>query len=307
MIFKIFISALFALGSLTAFSPSVKASAPLQVVTSIPDFAWLIQRLGGDSVIVQPLLRGTEDPHFVDAVPSHILMASRADLFCFVGLELEVGWVPRVIERSRNSKIKVGSPGHCDLGNFVQPLDPIDGPIDRSMGHLHASGNPHYWLSPTIMGDLAQVVAQKLSELRPQNRDSFVEAANGLRKELQELAKRQAQRLQGQNLKILEYHAEFSYLIESLGLERLPYEIEEKPGVPPSASALYDRIQRAKRDEVRLVLASPSSPHRLLRRFSKESGIPVLRLPTMTTEGDYQRFYRGLVDQILEHSQGSSS
>ena len=149
--------------------------AELKVVTTTPDLAWLVDSIGKKRVSAISLLNGSEDPHFVDAMPSWIAKASRADVFCLVGLELEVGWVPKVLERSANPKIQPGGKGYCEVGKFVKALEVPKGKIDRSMGDVHASGNPHYHLGPEQFKNAAKGVFEVLVTNDPGNAVEYTE------------------------------------------------------------------------------------------------------------------------------------
>ncbi|HEX9759084.1 MAG TPA: metal ABC transporter substrate-binding protein [Nitrospiria bacterium] len=119
-------------------------AAPLKVITTTEDLAAISKTVGGDMVTVESLTRGAQDPHFLEARPSHMLKASRADLFIQVGLDLEVGWVPSLLMGARNQKIHLGSSGFLDASQTISPLDVMTVPVDRSKGDVHPFGNPHY-------------------------------------------------------------------------------------------------------------------------------------------------------------------
>jgi zinc/manganese transport system substrate-binding protein len=129
-------------------SSSVK---PLRVVTSTTDLAWAVRDIGGSRVVAESLLRGTEDPHFVDARPDYVAKVIRADIVCFVGLDLEVGWLPKVLAKSGRREIQSGGQGYCDASRRIEVLEKVNGGADRSQGDVHPGGNPHYWLSPVAM------------------------------------------------------------------------------------------------------------------------------------------------------------
>jgi zinc/manganese transport system substrate-binding protein len=135
------------------------AAAKLRVVTSIETFADLARRVGGDLVDVQPLSRGSMDPHFVEAKPSLQVLLNRADLLVHVGLELEIGWLPPLLVGSRNPRIQLGTPGNLDASAGIPVLDVPTGRVDRSMGDIHPQGNPHYWIPP----DNALIVAGEIA------------------------------------------------------------------------------------------------------------------------------------------------
>src|SRR5438128_6131193 len=124
------------------------AQAKLNVVTTTEDLGSLAQEVGGDKVTVTALAKGYQDPHFVDPKPSFILEVSRANLLIAIGRELEIGWLPPLINNSRNAKIQPGASGYLDASLNVKILEIPTGQITRAMGDVHPSGNPHYWLEP---------------------------------------------------------------------------------------------------------------------------------------------------------------
>jgi zinc/manganese transport system substrate-binding protein len=124
------------------------ASAAVNVVATTEDLASLVREVGGDRVKVEALAKGYQDPHFVEAKPSFILKLHAADLLVVVGRELEVGWLPPLIQQARNQKIQPGADGYLDASSNVRILEIPTGQITRAMGDVHPLGNPHYWLDP---------------------------------------------------------------------------------------------------------------------------------------------------------------
>src|SRR5688572_31718970 len=119
------------------------ARAELNVVASLPDFGAIAEVIGGKAVKVTTIARGSEDPHFVDARPSFVRVLNKADLLIEGGAELEMGWLPTLVNAARNEKIQGTGPGHLVLSKYMKLLDVPAGPVDRSMGDVHAAGNPH--------------------------------------------------------------------------------------------------------------------------------------------------------------------
>src|ERR687883_618748 len=142
------------------------AAKKLSVVTSTTDLAALAQEVGGDKINVESIARGYQDPHFVEAKPSFILKLQKADVLVVVGRELEIGWLPPLIQQSRNSKIQPGAEGYLDASLNAQILEIPTGQITRAMGDVHPLGNPHYWLDPENGKRIAKEIADKLSQLR---------------------------------------------------------------------------------------------------------------------------------------------
>src|SRR6478735_654076 len=115
------------------WSLSAQAADRLKVITTVPDLAWMVQEIGGDLVDAKPLLRGTENPHLVDAVPDYIRQVADAKVVCLIGLDLEIGYMPPILSKSGNAAVQPSGPGYCEVGKSVTVLDRPTGPVDRSM------------------------------------------------------------------------------------------------------------------------------------------------------------------------------
>src|SRR6266536_777648 len=141
--------------------------ATVHIVTPIQDFASIADSIGGKRVETFALSRGYQDPHFVEPKPSFVLKLSRADLLIVAGLELEIGYLPPLLDQSRNGKIRPGSPGYLDASVGCDILERPTGVVTRAMGDVHPFGNPHYWLDPSNGRVIARALAAKLSEIDP--------------------------------------------------------------------------------------------------------------------------------------------
>lgn len=288
---------------LFAFLVSFNVYAKLNVVATTPDLAWLIRKVGGTHVTVDSLLNGTEDPHYVDAMPHWIVKVAKADMFCVVGMALEVGWAPKVLSRSGNAKVQPGRKGYCDVGKSVSALDAVKGKIDRSMGDLHPEGNPHYNLGPSFYLQAARGVSEKLLVADPKNSGAYLANLQALEKELMVLKKRVQGKLAPlKGAKVMSYHKEFSYFFQDFGLIAAG-EIEETPGVPPSAGRIARVALAAKRRGVRLVVHSHLNPKAVVARFSEISGVPsqglFVSIQKEGKPGDYPALIEGIAEKIL--------
>ena len=141
--------------------------------STLQDFASLAESIGGDLVDATSLAKGYQDPHFVDAKPSLVLKLSRADVLLVAGLELEIGYLPPLIDQSRNEKIRPGSPGYVDLSAGCEILNRPAGQVTRAMGDVHPYGNPHYWTDPGNGRTIARTIAAKLAQVDPANREAY--------------------------------------------------------------------------------------------------------------------------------------
>jgi ABC-type Zn uptake system ZnuABC Zn-binding protein ZnuA len=143
------------------------SGAPLRVCATTSNLGSLVQAVGGEDVIVTTFAKGTEDPHFVEARPSFMKALSEADLLVLTGLELEIGWLPILVEHARNATILPGAPAHLDASTAITPLAVPRGTVSRAMGDVHALGNPHYLLDPIAGLRVAAAVRDALGRLRP--------------------------------------------------------------------------------------------------------------------------------------------
>jgi len=269
-----------------SLSLTAQAQEKIRVVTTIPDLAEAARTIGGNRVEVESLLKGTEDAHFLDALPTFIRTVANADVVCVIGLELEVGWMPKVLSKSAKAKVQPGGSGYCETGKAVSAIGKPTGPIDRSQGDVHPSGNPHFNLNPKALAQSASVIADTLIKARPEFSAEFTAGLkkfeaqmNALHTNVQKKLKT-AQEKAGAQAAGIEYHKEFSYFFAAYGLNLLG-SIEEKPGIPPSAAHLADVAQRAKAAQVKLALSPFYGPEKHLKKFSEISGIPYRKLPTM--------------------------
>lgn len=306
--------------AMLVLSREAQGQEALRVLTTLPEFAEMSRNLsageGGFPIDVEHLLRGHEDPHFVEALPSFVKRASRADLVVSVGLELESAWLSKVLAKSGRAQVQKGGQGFCELGAGVEVLQKPQGPISRAMGDVHASGNPHFYLSPLHLISAAQRLGECMTRLRPGSARTIATNVNLFEKRMRSLHQELSQKLKASlggdkslgSLRFIEYHQDFTYFFAAYGLRSIGA-IEEKPGVPPSAARIAQAATWAKSESVRLALAATHHPESTMAKFSEISGIPSRRWPVMVRPSDanfdriekLQRFY---IDQLIAAIQG---
>jgi zinc/manganese transport system substrate-binding protein len=282
------------------------AQERIRVVTTLPVFAELVKAVGGDRVEVTAVATPLQDPHFVDAKPSYILAASRADVFVLAGMDLEVGWEPLVREGSRNADIQLGGRGYVDASAHVQKLGVPTGRIDRSRGDVHPYGNPHYWLDPLNAVPLTADIALALSRVDPANAGLY----NDRRRDfLAQLERRMAiwrarmEPLRG--TQIAAYHESWEYLARRFGLE-IVGTLEPKPGIPPSPSHLARLMDRMQELDVELILKEPYYEGKNPELVARETGARVVELPNQPQAGqDYLQFIDSLIARITAAASGA--
>ena len=290
----------FVVSNVTLFA--VATAAP-KLVTTTTDLAWMAREIGQGDVEVESLLKGNEDPHFVDARPDYIRKVASADAVCVVGLDLEVGWMPKVLSKSGRAHLQPGGKGYCDTGSRVDVLEKPSGPVDRSMGDVHPSGNPHYWLSPLAMSQASKEISETLARIDPAKAAVYRQRQKSFEERMQELQKQGRTRLEKAGVvekkaNFVEYHREFSYFANAFGLKSIG-SVEEKPGVSPSAGRIAAVADRAKSEGIHIALATQHAPRRLLSRFSELSGLRVQVVPVSIDPRGKVKDYPALLDSLL--------
>jgi zinc/manganese transport system substrate-binding protein len=273
----------------------VQAAAAVNVVTSTQDLASLVTEIGGDKVKVQSLARGYQDPHFVEPKPSFIITLHSADLLVVVGRELEVGWLPKLIDQSRNAKIRPGSAGYLDASLTARILDVPTGQITRAMGDVHPTGNPHYWLDPGNGRRVAKAIQDKLSELSHGDAAYFAQRYADFDGRLAEAEKRwEAAMAPYRGVKIVTYHRSWSNFAERFGLDVVGY-VEPKPGIPPSPAHHLALQEAMKRQNIRIILVEPYFDVKTPNRIARDTGAKVIVLPPsvggVPAAGDYFKLF----------------
>jgi len=255
------------------------AQGKLNVITTTSDLASIAQEVGGDRITVESLARGYQDPHFVDAKPSFILKLQKADLLVVVGRDLEIGWLPPLIQQSRNAKIQVGADGYIDASAGARILEIPQGQVTRAMGDVHPQGNPHYWLDPENGKTVAHQLAQAFSRLRPADRTGFEQRLAAFENKVTEAEKRWMTGMAPfKGAKIVTYHRSFPNFAERFGLDIVGY-VEPRPGIPPTPQHTLDLINEMKRQNVRLVLVEPYFDLKTPNAIGRETGAEVLVMP----------------------------
>lgn len=273
--------------------------AALQVVTTTQDLAAIAQAVGGEQVEVQSLTQGTRDPHFATAKPSMIRQVFGADLLLVIGADMEIGWLPPLLQSARNSRVQPGNPGYLDLSSAVVLLDKISGPVSRSMGDVHAKGNPHYWLDPRNGLRMAQAIATRLSEMDPAHKDDYQRRLNTFEQIMgTKLPLWQAELAPLKGKRVIAYHKSFIYLADAFGFQIID-EIEPMPGITPSASTLSTLVERIKTEHIGLLIMEPYYERRSANYLNEQTAIRMVVLPQSVGAQTDINTYFDLFDVIV--------
>ena len=241
----------------TLISGNTFAANKLKVVTATEDPASITREVGGDRVEVTSVGRGYQDPHFIEPKPSFLLLLKNADLLEVVGLELEIGWLPPLLDQSRNPNILVGQKGYLDLSQGVEILDRPTSSINRSMGDVHPLGNPHYWLDPANAVRMGIEITNKLTELRPADAAYFAQRLQAFKVRMNEANKRWvAEMAPYRGAKIVTYHPSWPNFARHFGLD-IAGTVEPKPGIPPSPSHTLEIINLIEQQHIKAIVMEP--------------------------------------------------
>jgi len=280
-----------------------KLNAKIKIVATLPNFASIAKELGGDKVDVTAIAKGFQDPHFVDPKPSFIVKMKKADILIWAGLDLEVGWLPPLLENSRNSKILWGAEGNVDASKGVSLLQVPNIPAAqlRAGGDIHVYGNPHYWMDPYNARIIAENITNALIQSSPSDRDYFKSRKNKFITKLdlaiiewEELMKPYAGR------KIIAYHNSWPYL-ETRFKFKIAEFIEPKPGIPPSPSHLVKLIKQVRNERIRVIIISPYFNAKPANVISDKIGGRVVRMAPSVGAYDEVQNYFDLFDYNLNN------
>jgi zinc/manganese transport system substrate-binding protein len=245
------------LAILLALALEAPAQAKLRVVTSLQDLAAIADAVGGDRVETFALAKGYQDPHFVDAKPSFVLRLSRADLLIVAGLELEIGYLPPLIDQSRNMKIHPGNPGYLDASVGCDILKRPTVVVTRAMGDVHPYGNPHYWTDPENGRVVARAIAARLTELDPPGKATFAANLAAFETRLSEMEKTLDARMAPYaGTKVVTFHDSWPNFAKRFKLDIVGH-VEPKPGIPPSPSHTLEIINLILGEKVPIILVEP--------------------------------------------------
>jgi zinc/manganese transport system substrate-binding protein len=263
-----------------------QANAQIQIFACEPEWASLAEELGGDKVSVYSATTGLQDPHHIQARPSLIAKIRDADMLACTGADLEVGWLPLLLQRASNDNIQVGKPGYFMATEYVRLLD-VAKQIDRSQGDVHAAGNPHIQTNPANIARVAKAMSEKLASLDPDNSADY--AARGADFDARWKAAMKKWKEQLKPLKhadIVVHHNSWVYLQDWLDLNNVAT-LEDKPGIPPTSGHLASILDMMKTKPAKMIIRASYQNEKASLWLADKTGIPVVALP-FTVGGNEQ-------------------
>jgi zinc/manganese transport system substrate-binding protein len=250
----------------------------LEVFACEPEWGALVSELAGEQAEITVALTAAQDPHRLQARPSLIASARRADLVICSGADLEIGWLPLLLRRSGNPDIRPGTPGYFLAADYVRKLE-VPTRIDRSQGDIHPQGNPHVHLNPHNITRVAHKLTERLAELDPVYADIYKTKLDDFIERWQvaiDVWEVRAQRLKG--LTIVPHHRSFSYLADWLELDVIAT-VEAKPGVPPSGAHLSSLLEKLSNHPPAAVVRTPYANEKPTTWLAERLDTPQLILP----------------------------
>ena len=257
---------------------SAVAQEPIRVLACEPEWAALAEEIGGNDVIVHSATHGRQDAHHIRARPSLIAKVRLADVLFCSGAELEVGWLPVLMQRGARRIVQPGQPGHIMAADHVEMLDRPE-VIDRSLGDIHPDGNPHVHLDPRNIVILADVLASRLERIDPSRSGAYRERLASFQSRWADAMtgwQKRTERLRG--MEVIVHHKAWSYLLHWSGLERVA-SLERVSGIPPTASHLAQVFELARNSGTKAIIRAPFEPVDASDWLFGKTAIPVVELP----------------------------
>ncbi|HEV8613277.1 MAG TPA: metal ABC transporter substrate-binding protein [Gemmatimonadales bacterium] len=274
------------------------AAKKLNVVATTPDLAALAREIGGDAIEVTALAKPTEDPHFVDPKPSHLVTLNRADVLIEGGAELELGWLPPLLDNARNGKIAAGAPGRIVASQGIRMLE-VPATFDRSKGDIHALGNPHFVIDPLDAKIIAANIAEHFAQVDPGAAAVFKASLERFDAAVdRKLAEWRKQLEPYRGSKVVTYHKDFVYFADRFGLE-IVEELEPKPGIAPSPAHLARVISAMQATRARVILVQPFQNRKTAETVARQTKATVLDMPQQPGAIPNTASYFDLMDYLV--------
>ena len=274
------------------------AYADLRIFATVPEWGALAEALGGDKVKVYTATTGLQDPHRIQARPSLIANARNANLLVATGAGLEAGWLPLTLRESNNPAIQGGQPGYFEASAYVRMLN-VPSVVDRTMGDVHAEGNPHIQTDPRNLLPIARALSARMVQLDPENAAYYRARGEQFQKDWQtNLARWQKEAAPLRGVKVWVQHDGYPYMNQWLALNQVGV-LEPRPGIEASSKQLADLLIRQQTLQGRMIIASAYMNDAPAKWFSEKAGIPEVVLPFTVGGNDHARSLSGLYDETL--------
>ena len=282
----------------------LSVSAEIRVFACEPEWAALADEIGGDLVETHSATTALQDPHYIQARPSLIAKVRRADLVICSGAQLEIGWLPALLQKANNRKVMPGTDGYMEASSFVLRLD-ATGNVDRAKGDIHPQGNPHIQVNPHNIMVVARALGARLAKINVENTKSYEENLNNFLDHWQPAIVTWEAAVAGlKGKRVITHHKSWVYLLRWLGIENVA-NLEAVPGLPPTATHLSQLTGQFADGGAAAIIRAPYQHDKPSEWLSERTGIPAIVLPLTVggTEGATDLF--ALFDDIIARLQGA--
>jgi zinc/manganese transport system substrate-binding protein len=274
------------------------AQAAFNVFATVPEWGALVQEIGGDKVRIYTATNPLQDPHHVEARPSLIARARSADLVVATGAELEVGWLPLVLQQAGNDRVQPGSPGYFEATSVVNMLGK-PARLDRAEGDVHPMGDPHIQTDPRNITRVAAALAQRMEQLDPSDAPYFKQRYDDFAKRwTAAIAKWEQQAAPLKGVPVVVQHKAFTYLIAWLGMKEIAA-LEPKPGIDPTTAHLAEVLAILQREPAKMVLRAAYQGDQASQWLAQRTKINVVVLPFTVGGTDGAKDLFGLYDDTI--------
>ena len=278
---------------IVALTGSATSYAGVRVVASTSDLKSIAEYIGGDHVSVEAIVSGKSNPHFVEVLPSYMVMVARADLYLSVGLDLDY-WAGPIIDGSRNGKLMV-----VDCSEGIKVMEVPSGKVDASMGDVHPQGNPHYWLDPGNGQVIARNIERALSQVDPSHSTDYRRGLEDFEHQLNlRIATWQSESEYLKDLEIIAYHNSWPYLARAFKIWVVGF-VEPKPGIEPTPSHTAELIDLAKARGIKFIVKEPYYSNRAPLIIARATDAAVVDLPLSVGGTSEAKDYFSLFETIL--------
>ncbi|MBI4490510.1 MAG: zinc ABC transporter substrate-binding protein [Deltaproteobacteria bacterium] len=272
----------------------LRAAEPISVVTSTTDLAAIAKAVGGERVKVESIAKGYQDPHYVEAKPSYMRLVNRARMLFFVGLQLEIGWLPLLVQGARNPGLV-----QVDLSQGISVLERPAGPISRAQGDVHPEGNQHYHLDPRNGIIMARRVAQEFKTVAQADGAYFEHNLKLFEADLNRRRQKWEERIVPfGGVEVMAYHKQWEYLANWLRFSIIGY-VEDKPGIPPTPQHLGNLIRTMQQRRVRALLVANFTNPTIPQSTAEKGGAKTVILPASVGGEKGIESYGDLLESII--------
>ena len=288
---------------LTLLAP-LTGVAELRVFACEPEWAALAEEIGGPLVEAHSATTALQDPHYIQARPSLIAQVRRADLVICSGAQLEIGWLPALLQKANNPRVLPGAVGYMEASSFVLRLG-TTADVDRSQGDIHPMGNPHIQTDPRNIAAVATALADRMGSIDPVNSVTYESNLKVFQEKWRAALERweaRATALRGK--RIITHHKSWVYLERWLGLEEVA-NLEAVPGLPPTASHLSRLTHQFADGGADVIIRSPYQDERPAEWLAERIGVAAVVLPLTVGGTEDATDLFTLFDDILDRLLGA--